>query len=133
MRLCGWQDRGEGGCVTKRIEHLLDTIMSRSSVNNPFLITRKSGLHFTHGEFGKVWKKAVTTAGIEHRVPYCLRHSFAAWSLCINVDKNRLVSLMGHSTKEMVYENYGKYVEGLELDREKILQLFGEDFLNPDA
>lgn len=38
---------------------------------------------------------------------------------------------MGHATKEMVYETYGKYVEGLEHDKEKILQLFGEDFLTP--
>lgn len=40
---------------------------------------------------------------------------------------------MGHATKEMVYEVYGKYVEGLEQDRKKILTLFGEDFIDPLA
>ena len=36
---------------------------------------------------------------------------------------------MGHGSKQMVYEVYGNYVEGLEEDREKILNYFGEDFV----
>jgi integrase len=40
----------------------------------------------------------------------------------------RLVRLMGHSTKKMVYETYGKYVEGLESDGELIRGYFGNDF-----
>jgi integrase len=29
----------------------------------------------------------------------------------------------------MIYDVYGKYVDGLEKDRDKILNYFGEDFL----
>jgi integrase len=36
---------------------------------------------------------------------------------------------MGHKSKEMVYETYGEYVEGLEEDRHKIFEYFGEDFI----
>ena len=36
---------------------------------------------------------------------------------------------MGHGSKEMVYEVYGNYVEGLETDAGKIFGYFGKDFL----
>jgi integrase len=42
---------------------------------------------------------------------------------------NLLVHLMGHASKQMVYEVYGRYVEGLEEGREGILAYFGSDFL----
>jgi integrase len=41
----------------------------------------------------------------------------------------RLVKLMGHASKQMVYEVYGNYVEGLEEDGERIFEYFGKDFV----
>ena len=38
---------------------------------------------------------------------------------------------MGHASKQMVYEVYGNYVEGLEEDAEKIYHYFGQDFITP--
>lgn len=119
--------------ITKRIQSVLDRLLARKNDDSPFLISRKKATYLTHGAIGKAWTLAVKAAGINHCVPYCLRHTFAAWSLCLDIDKNRLVSLMGHCDKKMVYEVYGKYVEGLELDRAKILEMFGEDFITPEA
>jgi integrase len=51
------------------------------------------------------------------------------WSLCISLDKNRLVDLTGHASKKMIYETYGKYVKGLEKDKQLVLDYFGNDFL----
>jgi len=34
---------------------------------------------------------------------YTARHSFAAWSLTIGINPLRLVQLMGHASKQMVY------------------------------
>jgi integrase len=45
------------------------------------------------------------------------------------MDPNKLVNLMGHSSKKMIYDVYGNYVEGLEEDAGKILGYFGKDFL----
>jgi integrase len=45
------------------------------------------------------------------------------------MDPNKLVNLMGHSSKKMVYDVYGNYVQGLEKDAGKILSYFGRDFL----
>jgi integrase len=38
---------------------------------------------------------------------------------------------MGHASKQMVYEVYGNYVEGLEEDGERIFEYFGKDFVIP--
>lgn len=72
--------------------------------------------------------KAVAAAGVRTRVPYATRHTFAAWSLIIDIDPLRLHKLMGHGSKKMVYEVYGAYVERLEEDREAIRAFFGDDF-----
>jgi hypothetical protein len=42
---------------------------------------------------------------------------------------NKLVRLMGHGSKKMVYEVYGDYIEGLEKDAWMILECFGRDFI----
>ena len=89
----------------------------------------KSGRIFDGDSFRKnPWTTAFKKAGIAYKVPYTMRHSFAAWSLTIGVDINRLEKLMGHGSKQMLYEVYGKYVEGLETDAGKILDYFGKDF-----
>ena len=36
---------------------------------------------------------------------------------------------MGRASKQMVYEVYGNYVEGLEEDGERIFKYFGKDFV----
>jgi len=69
-------------------------------------------------------------AHIDYRVPYSTRHTFAAWALTTGMNPNKLVKRMGHGSKKMVYEVYGNDVEGLEKDAGKILEYFGNDFIN---
>jgi integrase len=38
---------------------------------------------------------------------------------------------MGHSSKQMIYEVYGDYIEGFEEDIWQILKYFGKDFAQP--
>jgi len=113
--------------ITKAIKIVLDQVLARSK--GRFIFTRPSGLHLCPVQFGKKWNRAVEKAGISKHVPYCLRHSFAAWCLAADINPNRLVHLMGHSTKKMVYERYGRYVEGLDEDHAAIREFFGDDFL----
>ncbi len=89
----------------------------------------EDGKRFDSSRFCKIWKKAVEASGIIHVTSYSARHSFAAWSLTVGINTLRLVKLMGHASKQMVYEVYGNYVEGLEKDGERILEYFGRDFV----
>ena len=113
--------------ITESLSKRLDSVLSRS--NGDYVFTMKSGRSFDIDSFRKnPWTSAFKKASITYKVPYTMRHSFAAWSLTIGVDINRLENLMGHASKQMIYEVYGKYVEGLETDAGKILDYFGKDF-----
>lgn len=114
--------------ITSAIQRVLDVFLARPRIGVRLIALKKGG-PLTATEFYDAWVAAEKKAQLRHRTPYCLRHSFAAWALTVGIDPNRLVSLMGHGSKKMVYEVYGEYVEGLEHDREKILSYFGEDFV----
>jgi integrase len=113
--------------ITKEIQKCLD-MADFLSEGEYFFRTTRGGLIEPTGFIGSVWKTAIKKAGVSYKVPYTMRHTFAAWSLTIGMNPNRLHKLMGHGTKKMVYEVYGDYVEGLEDDADKIMEYFGNDF-----
>ena len=119
----------------KRSLHISDALRNRlnsalSRTEGDYVFTMKSGRVFNIDSFRKnPWTSAFKKAGIAYKVPYATRHTFAAWALTLRMDPNKLVNLMGHSSKKMIYDVYGNYVEGLEEDAGKILGYFGKDFL----
>lgn len=115
--------------ITEAIRKRLDILRERAIT--PYLVTSQRGTRLNSTDFAKVWKKTVDLAGIAPMTSYTARHSFAAWALTIGVNPLRLVKLMGHASKQMVYEVYGNYVEGLEEDAELIFNYFGQDFIMP--
>lgn len=114
--------------ITNSLRERLDLVLARAK--GEYVFTTKSGRTFGVDSFRKnPWTTALKRAGIDYRVPYSTRHTFAAWALTIGMDPNKLVKRMGHGSKKMVYEVYGNYVEGLETDADKILEYFGNDFI----
>jgi integrase len=114
--------------ITDALRQHLNSALSRSK--GDYVFTMKSGRTFDIDSFRKnPWTAAFKKAGISYKIPYAMRHSFAAWALTLRMDPNKLVNLMGHSSKKMIYDVYGNYVKGLEEDAGKILGYFGKDFL----
>jgi len=117
--------------ITKAIRERLDIATSRSTTD--YVFTNTLGHKFERGIFrDDIWKRAFKKAGIGYKRPYIMRHTFAAWALTLKIDLLRLVNLMGHRDKKMVFEVYGNYTEGLEQDAIKILNYFGHDFITPE-
>jgi len=115
--------------VTEAIKRVIDK-MQQQCPDSPYLFPMDDGSPFNGNSFRKVaWNKAMKDSQIAHKTPYSTRHTFCAWSLTIGINPMRMVNLMGHASKQMVYQNYGEYVEGLEDDVEDILRYFGQDFL----
>lgn len=113
--------------ITKAVSKILDSVWERSG--SEYIFTTKGDRHFDVDSFRKnAWTTSLKKADVEYRVPYSTRHTFAAWCLTLKMDPNKLVNLMGHGSKKMVYEVYGRYVEGLETDAGNILRYFGNDF-----
>ncbi len=113
--------------LTKEMKKCLDQAAYLSDSEFFFRNTKGSIIRPNHFSEGP-WSIALKRAGVAYVKPYTMRHSFAAWSLALRMDPNRLANLMGHGTKKMVYETYGSYVEGLETDTDKIRAYFGNDF-----
>ena len=109
---------------------LRDIISEAAAVSqSEYVFSMKNGKNFSTDNFRKIWITACKKSGVFYRKPYTTRHTFVAWSLCIHQDLNKLVDLMGHASKRMIYDVYGKYVKGLEEDRLLILKYFGSDYL----
>lgn len=114
--------------LTRAIRQRIEQAMASSPSDYVFVMA--DGSTFNYASFYKnVWVKAMERAGIGHRVAYIARHTFAAWALTVGLPPLKLVRLMGHGSKQMVYEVYGQYAEGLEEDEELILDYFGADFI----
>jgi integrase len=115
--------------ITRSIRACLDKALAEP--NGIRLFQTATGLPFQEGTFRQnYWIPALKKAGLPYKKPYSTRHTFAAWSMAVGVNPTKLVNLMGHGSKKMVFEVYGNYTEGLEEDREKILAFMGEDFLS---
>jgi integrase len=55
----------------------------------------------------EVWAPALEAAGLDHRPPYCLRHSYAWHSLTAGVPIANLANQMGHSDVTRTFQVYG--------------------------
>ena len=113
--------------LTAAMKKILDSQIEKAE--SDYLFTMKTGSIFDPSTFReRTWKTALRKANVKYRVPYTMRHSFAAWSLVLDIHPNRLVKLMGHGSKKMVYDVYGQYVDDIETDVGKIMGYFGNDF-----
>jgi integrase len=113
--------------ITMLIRDELDYFMSQSP--DEYVFTRADGSAFLGENFRQSWKKAFEAAGMEYIRPYCLRHSFAAWSKILGIELSWLQDMMGHASLEMLFKRYGRHKFGLEDDRESIIEFFGMDYL----
>lgn len=113
--------------ITKAIRQKLQEAMVRN--DNEHVFTKPDGTSFYWANFEKYWARVLKAAGVPYQPPYSVRHTFAAWALTLRVDPLKLVSLMGHGSKKMVFDIYGNYVEGLEEDIWSMLEYFGRDFI----
>jgi len=101
-------------------------VKNRQGIESPYLFTTSEGNPFDIDLFRKnSWTSALKRAGVSYRKPYTMRHTFAAWMLLVGKPPLEVVALMGHSSKKMVYETYGKFVKGLEIEKEEIKAYMG--------
>lgn len=70
----------------------------------------KGGEWYATGSFGTTWNSMLKRAGIRHRRAYESRHTFACWALSAGANPNFIASQMGHTSAQMVYNVYGKWM-----------------------
>ena len=70
----------------------------------------RGGDWYAPGSFGATWNDILKRAGIRHRRAYESRHTFACWALSAGANPNFIASQMGHTSAQMVYSVYGKWM-----------------------
>ncbi|OBU12347.1 site-specific integrase [Morganella psychrotolerans] len=68
------------------------------------------GEWYASGSFGSTWNSTLKRAGIRHRKAYESRHTYACWALSAGANPNFIAEQMGHTSAQMVYTVYGKWM-----------------------
>lgn len=88
-----------------RVLEALESMPSR--VDTPILFPGPRGGHLDlHNFRSRHWKAALRAAGLDHRRPYDLRHTYATFSIAAGVSLFALARRMGTSL-EMIDKTYG--------------------------
>ena len=58
----------------------------------------------------RVWYPALEKAGLRKRTMYQTRHTFASLMLSYGEDPLWVARMMGHTSTEMLYRHYGKFI-----------------------
>jgi integrase len=115
--------------ITSKVQEVIDRqieIKEKLGRNSSYFFINSAGKPFDIEVFREnAWKSALKRAKVPYRKPYAMRHTFAAWMLLAGVSPGEVARLMGHSSKKMVYEVYGHFVEELQSEKEQIEEYLG--------
>jgi len=109
--------------VPSRAFEALDAMPTR--IDTPLVFPGRQGRHLNLHHFRlNDWTPAVAAAGLEHRPPYALRHTYASWAIAAGIGLFELSRLMGTSV-EQIDHTYGHLLPD-SLDRARTaLESFG--------
>ena len=84
-----------------------------------------SYLKGTHGNHYREWCKLLEECNIAYRKLYTTRHTFIVSMLKYSdLSILEIAQMAGHTTTQMIIQNYGKYIKGEHLRIDKSLKLF---------
>lgn len=107
----------------KRIDQCTFVFVPRLTARNGC-----GGNWYAPGSIGCTWNSMLIRAGIKHRKAYESRHTYACWALSAGANPNFIASQMGHTSAQMVYSVYGKWMSDNNHDQLSILNAsFGEN------
>ena len=98
--------------IIELLRPYLEEIINSHDKEYLFITQYKEPYRDTHVFTLRYWKPLLKELGIEYRRPYNTRHTYATNMLYRNlVSPVQLAQLLGHSSTQMVYDVYVKYVE----------------------
>lgn len=116
--------------MTAAMKRCLDAAMAVSP--NEYVFSLPSGKRVSFSTFRKAWDRALRAAKLTNKTPYSTRHSLVQWSLVAGMTPVRLVEIMGHRDKQMIFGVYGRYRHGLVEESRDIIEYLGWDYLAPE-
>ena len=71
----------------------------------------------------QIWTDFMDAVGIEKRVLYATRHTFASMAIAAGEDPLWVAKILGHSRPDQLFLKYASYLEGMKEDGKKFLEL----------
>ncbi len=97
-------------------------------IDTPILFPGDKGGHLNLHEWRRdVWTPALKAAGLAHRGPYALRHSYASFSIAAGVSLFELARFMGTSV-DQIDKTYGHLLPRLDRPHSKRARRVRESF-----
>ena len=95
--------------------------------NSLWMFSRQDGTRL--GRFGenryREWHKLLEECKLAYRKPYATRHTYIVTMLKnSNLSILQIAQIVGHTTTQMIIQNYGKYIKGEHLKLDRDLKLF---------
>ena len=71
-------------------------------IDTPLLFSTKDGTPIDLHRFrGRHWTPALRAAGLAHRGPYSMRHTFASWAIAAGLPTFEIATTMGTSLEQL--------------------------------
>lgn len=108
------------------VEEALRNQKSHTLINDDFVFLNKNKEHFKSAQHitRDIWTPTLKLAGLDFRVLYQCRHSFASLMISNGEDIIWVSKMLGHSTPRMTLDVYSKYVPELNKERATFLNNF---------
>ena len=94
--------------LTQAAKKILNSHTTRFKQRHIFL-NSEGGPCLDADNFNKEWKAALKAAGVEYRIGYNCRHTYASQALTAGVNPAFIANQLGHGL-DMTLNIYGKYI-----------------------
>jgi integrase len=78
-----------------------------------YVFVNSEGRPIQQENLGKIWRRALSKAGLRYRRMYETRHTFASWALAAGEAPEWVARTLGRVDTSMVYRTYGRYIPNL--------------------
>ncbi|MGE4498183.1 MAG: DUF3596 domain-containing protein [Deferribacterales bacterium] len=99
--------------LTEPMQQILQGQKSKTFLHSEFIFLNSDGKPYTssHSIIRYYWKPVLKKLGIEYRIPYQCRHTFAVLSLKLGDDPEDVAKQLGHTSLQMLFTRYARFIK----------------------